>query len=69
MKKVILAIAAIAVVVCFSFTSCKKTCTCKSYLDGEVVSTREDVDPQGKKCSEFGEVIESNGKKTGLECK
>ena len=33
------------------------------------MSTREDVDPQGKKCSEFGEVIESNGKKTGLECR
>lgn len=29
MKKVVLALTAVAVVACFSFTSCSKKCTCK----------------------------------------
>lgn len=69
MKKVVFTLAAIAVVVCFSFTSCKKTCTCTTYLDGDVLSTREDVDPEGKSCSELNTVFTVSGKKTGMECK
>lgn len=30
MKKVVLALAAVAMVACFSFTSCSKKCTCKT---------------------------------------
>ena len=41
MKKIVLAIAVIAVVACFS--SCNKKCTCKTYANGVVVRTDEDV--------------------------
>jgi len=70
MKKVLLALAAVAMVACLS--SCKKTCTCTSYVGGSVVSTTEvnlsdynDV----KKCSDLPLNNYSTAIETGVECK
>lgn len=52
--------------------SCKKTCTCTTYLADEVVSTTEDIELDGtnyKKCSDLNTIITMDGKKTGNECK
>ena len=68
MKKVFLTLAAVAVVVCMS--SCKKTCTCKTYVAGVAgPETEVDLDKDNfKKCSEMNTVIVTAGIKTGLEC-
>ena len=42
MKKVVLAIAVVATVACFSFTSCSKKCTCKTPA-GEVEWSLDEV--------------------------
>ena len=68
MKKIVLAIAVIAVVACFS--SCNKKCTCKTYANGVVVRTDEDVELDKdtyKKCSDMNSILIANPK-TGLEC-
>ena len=67
MKKVLLALAAIAVVACFS--SCNKHCTCKTYVAGVVTQTAEDVelDKDSKKCSDMT-IIAVADPKTGVEC-
>ncbi len=69
MKKVLLAIAVVATVVCFS--SCKKTCTCTTYTAGAVVTTSE-VNLSNydgvKKCSELPLNNYSNAIKTGIKC-
>lgn len=68
MKKVILTLAAVAVVVCMS--SCKKTCVCKSYVAGIAgPETEVELDKDNfKKCSEMNTVVTLSGIKTGLEC-
>ncbi len=68
MKKVLLTLAAIATVACFS--SCNKHCTCKTYAAGVVVSTEEDVELDKdtyKKCSEMNKIVVADPK-TGVEC-
>ncbi|MBQ1409324.1 MAG: hypothetical protein IIY87_06165 [Bacteroidales bacterium] len=70
MKKVVLALAAVAVVACFSLTSCNKKCTCKTYAAGVVVQTTEDVELDRdtyKKCSDLNTIVVSDPK-TGMEC-
>lgn len=71
MKKVVLALAAVAVVACFSLTSCNKKCTCKTYVLGVVTSTTEDVEldkDSYKKCSDMNTIVTLDGKKNGMEC-
>ena len=69
MKKVVLALAAIAVVACFTFTSCNKKCTCKTYAAGVVTVTQEDMEiDKDKKCSDYTALV-STDPKTGVECK
>lgn len=68
MKKIVLAIAAIAVVACFA--SCNKKCTCRTYANGVVINTQEDVELDKdtyKKCSDMNSILIANPK-TGLEC-
>ncbi len=68
MKKIVLTLAVIATVACFS--SCNKHCTCKVYSAGVVVETKEDVELDKdtyKKCSDLNEIIIADPK-TGLEC-
>lgn len=69
MKKLVLAVAAIAMVACMA--SCNKTCTCKTYVAGVVVTTTEDVELDKdtyKHCSDLNTVIEVAGTKNGMEC-
>lgn len=71
MKKIVLALAAIAMVAMFT-VSCNKTCTCKTYAAGVVVTTHEDVEldkDSYKKCSDMNTVVTVAEKKNGLECK
>ena len=65
MKKVVLTLAALATVACF--TSCKKTCNCKTYAVGKVVN-EEEVELKGDKCSDMNTVVAMGEVKTGLEC-
>ena len=70
MKKVLVLLAAGAFLACF--TSCNKTCTCKTYAAGIVISTDDEVELEsGKKCSDLNTyVVDSDGNnKTGIECK
>ncbi|MCQ2260487.1 MAG: hypothetical protein MJZ77_03725 [Bacteroidales bacterium] len=67
MKKIVLALAVIATVACFS--SCNKVCTCKTYVAGVVTLTNEvelDRDTYSK-CSDLNKILVENPK-TGVEC-
>lgn len=69
MKKIVLGLAAIAMVACMA--SCNKTCTCKTYVLGVVTSTSEDVEldkDSYKKCSDMNTIVTTNEKKNGVEC-
>ena len=78
MKKILVLLAVVSIV---GFVSCKKqkeclffnkTCTCKTYAAGVVITTDNDIEiEEGKKCSDLNTyVVDSNGNnKTGLECK
>jgi len=67
MKKIVLALAVVATVACFS--SCKKTCTCKTYLLGQVTATAEDVElGDNDKCSDMNTVVTVENTKNGMEC-
>lgn len=71
MKKIVLALAAIAMVAMFT-TSCNKKCTCKTYLNGVVMTTSEDVEldkDSYKKCSDMNTIVTVSEKKNGMECK
>ena len=71
MKKIVLALAAIAMVALFT-TSCNKKCTCKTYAGGLVVYTQEDIEIEsGKKCADMGTIFsdENGNNKTGIQCK
>ena len=67
MKKILLAAAVVATVACFS--SCKKTCTCKTYAGGQLMRTDQEVELSGsaKKCSDLNQITLANPK-TGVEC-
>lgn len=78
MKKVFLALAAVAMVA--AMTSCKKTCDCTIYGLGEPETYEYDlqyiqdtynayynIDIQ--KCSDLNQVTELEGEKMGVECK
>jgi len=54
-----------------AFTSCKKTCTCTTYLLDAVVQTIPDVDLGSyKKCSDMNTiVVDGILGKNGIECK
>ncbi|MBR6048542.1 MAG: hypothetical protein IKP83_00070 [Bacteroidales bacterium] len=64
MKKIVLAIAVIALAA--GFVSCNKKCTCKTYANGVVISTQEDVEVDGK-CADMNNIVIANPK-TGVEC-
>lgn len=68
MKKLFCILAACFLVAAIS-TSCKKTCTCETYLNGEVVLTKDlDLDKDlYKKCSDMNTYIDAV--KSGLKCK
>lgn len=72
MKRVFSILAAV-VVVAFMTTSCDKTCKCKTYVLGDVVSETEvtlDKDNQNiKKCSDMNTIVTVNDLKNGVECK
>ena len=66
MKKIVLALAVIATVACFS--SCNKKCTCKTYVAGVVTATDEDIEiDKDKKCKDYTAII-TEDPKTGVEC-
>lgn len=72
MKKVLLAVAAVAFV--FGMASCDKHCKCKTYAAGVVVSENEitlDKDNENiKRCSDLTTIADLNDElKTGVECK
>ncbi|MBQ2574562.1 MAG: hypothetical protein IKO34_03255 [Bacteroidales bacterium] len=72
MKKLLVVLAAAGLL--FAMSSCDKTCTCKSFLGGNVVTESEvELDKDNtniKKCSDMNTyVTDNNGNKTGLECK
>lgn len=75
MKKLLCAVAALAMVA--AFTSCNKKCTCKTYPSTvsvtmslkDVQSTYASYGIDIKKCSDMSAVAEVNGTKTGVECK
>jgi len=53
-----------------AFTSCKKTCTCDTYVNGVKTVTVSDIDLGGyAKCSDMTAIVEVDGKKNGTECK
>ncbi len=74
MKKLLVILAAVAML--FAMTSCDKTCTCKTFAAGNVITETEvtlDKDNTNyKKCSDMNTVVvinENEATKTGLECK
>ncbi len=72
MKKLLVVLAAVAML--FAMSSCDKKCTCKTFLGGNVVKEAEvELDKENtniKKCSDMNTyVTDNNGNKTGIECK
>lgn len=70
MKKVVLALASVAMLACMA--SCSKTCTCTTYLNGEKKGTTEiekENLKEGQKCSDLNTVVVINDKKNGIECR
>ena len=69
MKKVLISLAAVALLACLA--SCNKTCNCKIYLNGEMSREYEqELDQEHfNKCSDMNTVVEVGGKKSGIECK
>ena len=67
MKKIVLAVAVVAMACAFG--SCSKTCTCKTYSGGQLMQTKEDVELTGnaKKCSDLSQIVLADPK-TGIEC-
>lgn len=64
MKKIVLAIAVVALTA--GFVSCNKKCTCKTYVGGVVTATQEDVETDGK-CADLNNIVATNPT-TGVEC-
>ncbi len=73
MKKVLIAMAVVAMAA--SFASCNKTCTCSTYVNGEIVEnlTVNDIDisdnDQIKKCSDMNTSVTLLGNTTEVKCK
>lgn len=70
MKKLFLILGLCATIAMLG-TSCNKSCTCKTYLNGQVTLTTEvnlDDVPYDK-CSDMDNFIEVDGNITGLQCK
>lgn len=65
MKKVVLALAVIATVVCFS--SCTKKCNCKTSTEGFTPTTQEVTIKNGK-CSDMNTSSTTMGITTKTEC-
>ena len=73
MKKVLLALAVVATVACFS--SCNKKCNCKVYVNGisseqelSIDELNEKYNLDIKKCSDMNNVVEVGGVKMGTDC-
>lgn len=69
MKKVFLALAAVAAVACM--TSCAKHCECNTYLNGNIINTNETelTDNFTKDdCNKLTAVVGDGSSKTGIEC-
>ena len=58
MKKIVLALAVVAMAA--GFVSCNKKCTCKTWAAGQVVSTQEDVEVDGK-CADQNKIVTEYG--------
>jgi len=74
MKKVVLAIAVIAVM--GAFASCSKKCSCTTYVGGFSTKSEVDLDKMESqfgvkvnKCSDLNSVVTVEGVKMGTECK
>ncbi len=70
MKKVIFFFSIVLMVAFFS--SCEKTCTCKTYVNGEVKATVEDVEldkDNFSKCSDMDSYVELDSEKNGTKCR
>ena len=73
MKKVLIAMAALAMV--SAFASCSKTCTCSTYVNGDIVEnlTVENIDisdsDKYKKCSDMNSSVTLLGQTTEVKCK
>lgn len=69
MKKVLCVIAAVAMVAVFA-TSCKKDCTCKTYMNGKETASitihADQLEAQGIKCADMSSA-ELDG--VGVTCK
>ncbi len=69
MKKALCVLAAVAMVAVFA-TSCNKTCTCETYLNGKVVSSTTMENPDKKqKCSDYTTAITVGNVTEGVVCK
>lgn len=75
MKKIALAVAAVAVVACLA--SCSKKCNCTTYAAGSSTESEFDLeelqekypDANIKKCSDLNTKVEIAGVAAGIECK
>lgn len=73
MKKILLSLAVIATVACFS--SCNKKCNCMYYVNGTSTEQEYSLDELNekygldiKKCSDMNNVVEIGGFKAGVDC-
>ncbi|MBP5190322.1 MAG: hypothetical protein J6031_05350 [Bacteroidales bacterium] len=73
MKKILLTLAVIATVACFS--SCNKKCNCVYYANNTSTEVEYSIDELNekynldiKKCSDMNNVIEIGGFKAGVDC-
>ncbi|MCR5423890.1 MAG: hypothetical protein K6E93_03895 [Bacteroidales bacterium] len=67
MRKVIVAMAVVAMAA--AFTSCSKQCNCYQYVDGNLTNTIEDFEvPSGHKCKDMTMWMQTGEHRTGTEC-
>ncbi|HQB21162.1 MAG TPA: hypothetical protein PLW23_02165 [Bacteroidales bacterium] len=66
MKKTIFVALALFGMAAILFSSCKKECTCTTYLDEKEISSTTFELEKGQKCEDLGTPIVSG---TGVECK
>ncbi|MBP5396807.1 MAG: hypothetical protein J6X35_12290 [Bacteroidales bacterium] len=66
MKKIVLSLAALAIVV--SLASCKKTCNCKRWEASKVVEEKEMDLGDKDKCSDLNSLVQLGELKAGWEC-
>ncbi|MDR3046689.1 MAG: hypothetical protein LBU51_03620 [Bacteroidales bacterium] len=69
MKKVFLTLACIAFVALLG-TSCKKSCTCQHYINGNKFGSKVTTENVSKEdCKAMNTITTINGKKEGYQCK